>query len=501
MIIVQCPDGLQFWKERDIASWTPEFRNWWRLVRRDGRVGHRPEGPPPDGPWLPLGKHQVTPQHLQQTPAGWLDPAGFLLPLEPLTPVPPPPPEEPVEGLPCLPSKIYALTTYGRGHSRWLTDQGEVIVRWKFAEKLSQLLPDLFQCRKGIYLNRNRLTHIRIDGDKRHFVLDNGDEHTVLSGQNWVPPRLGLTSLVELDPALPARFGEYQLRDWPLELTQAPADYLKNHFSAPRTLIGNLIWQHFRSRQADPNKRGPKSYSQFWYEVVVHCLVRAGFLNQEDLTRGVSLEPKRRASEADKLYFMMYQIMDFFVDRNEFFTYRQFGFKEPDPHLTTLGSKHPHVLLVAEKEDFYEYAERLAEEFEVSLYRLSGQPWRIRSEYLAERLAALGLTEMEVIAYVDYDAGGWSVGQSVVDQLNKLGFPNVRLHYLIRQEHFTEEEKRLHTHKPQATGNNHKAKVKNWVALSGGIDGQALAIHSNHVQPFERIRNLFLDIWRLHVLS
>ena len=43
--------------------------------------------------------------------------------------------------LPAFPNP--GLTAYGRGHSRWITDQGEIIVRRKNAEKLSRLHPDL----------------------------------------------------------------------------------------------------------------------------------------------------------------------------------------------------------------------------------------------------------------------------------------------------------------------------------------------------------------------
>ena len=33
-----------------------------------------------------------------------------------------------------------------------------------------------------------------------------------------------------------------------------------------------------------------------------------------------------------------------------------------------------------------------------------------------------------------------------------------------------------------------------WVAQSGGLDGQPVGIHSNHVQPFERVRALLEEL-------
>ena len=35
-------------------------------------------------------------------------------------------------------------------------------------------------------------------------------------------------------------------------------------------------------------------------------------------------------------------------------------------------------------------------------------------------------------------------------------------------------------------------QIEHWA--SGSINGKPLAVHSNHVQPYERIRQLFIDL-------
>ena len=64
---------------------------------------------------------------------------------------------------------------------------------------------------------------------------------------------------------------------------------------------------------------------------------------------------------------------------------------------------------------------------------------------------------------------------------------------LICQECFTAEEKRLYAHPCSASSPAHATKTRNWVRESG-IDGKALGIHSDHVRPYERVRELFVKV-------
>jgi hypothetical protein len=95
-----------------------------------------------------------------------------------------------------------------------------------------------------------------------------------------------------------------------------------------------------------------------------------------------------------------------------------------------------------------------------------------------------------VIAYVDYDTGGWLLGHAFAKQLEVFGLTVASTRFLIRQECFTAEEKQLYAH-PCAGGNAaQRTKTRNWVKESGGLDGKPLGIHSDHVQPYSRVRGL-----------
>lgn len=489
MIVVQAEDGLEFWRPELVASFTPEFRNWWRVVRADGRVAHIPTAPP-EGPWVALGNALVQPRWLTACLEGWRDPAGFLLGQGALAEVASPPPAPVSADLPYPPDEIYALTIHPIYEKRflWLTDHGPV--EGRRSGRLAPIAlrhPDLVLLKKGTYLNRRRLSAIR-RRDPRHIItLDNGQKY-LLSGGGAVRPmaeRLGLTSLEELPPHEPARFGNYQLRDWPVELARASAEFLKAHFDTPRKLIAHLIWQRFRLLSSGDKRRWSDSYRGFWYESVVHTLSRAGLLH-----------PQQVDEEADKvdLYHVMFKIFDLLVEKAEFFRLMEFGLSEPDPDQTRLGKTRPEIVVVTEKDDLLQDTARICRELGLTHYHLGGQPPRLRTEYLAYRLRKLTQAPLWVIAFVDYDEAGWTIGRAVVNQLAALGVTVERLDFLLREECFTEEEIRLYAHPCKSKTKALRTLARLWVESGGGIGGEALGIHASHVQPFKRVQKLFLDL-------
>ena len=326
MIEFQGPDGLEFWPPHQVASIMPEFRNWWRGVRCDGRVAHRPT-PPPSGPWVSHASGFVNSRWLTAHQEQWKDPAAFLLPGGELAASPAEPESPEVPGLGLRAAQVFALTKVkGREEIVWHTDAGEIVWPWKRkkVEEAARLIPQLFLLRRAEYLNRSRLRSICSDGRyKRVFRLDNGREYALKSELMGAAESLGLTNYLQLAPAMPKRFREVQLRDWPLDLSKASPEFLRAHFPNPTQLIANLIWQRFRDRQAGILKRWGDSYRDFWYTVLVHALYRAGFLQAEEVRREVSLEPqRRRLSRADSLFLLTYQVMDHLVDECRFFDFR-----------------------------------------------------------------------------------------------------------------------------------------------------------------------------------
>lgn len=494
MIEFQGIDGIEFWPPHEVASIMPEYRNWWRGVRSDGRVAHRPT-PPLPGPWSALGNGFANARWLKRVGKAWEDPGGFALPTGELPP-PPPEPESPlIPELGMTASQVYALSKVVKKQEViWHTDQGAIHWRKTKLGDAAALHPDLFLLRQNEYLNRKRLRQIRASQMRyRIFALDDGREY-VLSAMSTdsTAPRLGLTSLVLLEPSCPGRFGEYQLRDWPMDLSKAPTEFLRKNFSSPRHLIGNLVWQRLRYRQTGILKRWGDSYRGFWYAVLVQTLYRAGFLDAEDLTREVSLEPHRgKLSRAEALFRLTYEIVGWFVSGCGFFDFHEFGFSDPAPELFKLGLLRPEVVLVTEKDDNLEFASKLVREFGVSHYHLGRQPSLLRSEYVAERLLRVRKT-IWVIAYVDYDAGGWALGRASAHQLEARGLQVGGFDYLLKQECFTEEEKRLHSHPCKMGSKTHRVMAERWRDLGGGLDGQLRGIYANYVEPYPRVRELFL---------
>ena len=86
------------------------------------------------------------------------------------------------------------------------------------------------------------------------------------------------------------------------------------------------------------------------------------------------------------------------------------------------------------------------------------------------------------------------MGHAFVKQMELFGLAVGGLDFLIRQESFTAEEKRLYAHPCAASNPAHVTKTRNWVRESGGIDGKPLGIHSDHVRPYERVRELFVKL-------
>lgn len=493
MIIVQGEDGLEFWRPELVASFTPEFRNWWRVVRSDGRVAHIPT-PPPEGPWVPLGTALVQPCWLTPYLEGWRDPAGFLLGHGVLAEVNGPTPPPLSAALPYPPDEIYGVTMHPTNQHAylWLTDHGPVEGKRRSGlAPIASRHPSMFYFKSGLHLNRRRISGIRARKPLHILTLDNGQEFTRTGRAADLKARLHLKSLVQLEPFEPARFGNYQLRDWPVELARASAEFLKALFDTPRKLIAHLIWQRFRMLSTGEKRKWAESYRGFWYESVVHTLSRAKLLKpgQEDQ----QVEDRGRSGE---LYHLMFEIMDLLVDQAKFFSLLEFGLADPKPKLTRVGELHPEIVVVTEKDDLLKGAGKVCRQLGLTHYHLGGQPSRLRTEHLVVKLRQRTLAPLWVIAFVDYDESGWVIGKAVVKQLETLGMQVARLNFLLHEKCFTEEEIRLYTHPCKSGSKARRTLARLWLESGGGIGGQALGIHASHVQPFKRVKQLFLDLLR-----
>lgn len=495
--------GLVFWPEHLVASLTPDFDGRWRAVMHDGSVAHGP-GPTSEAGWQKLGNALVRPELLQKTADGWKDPAGFDFPPGELSASPPPEPLPQLPELPCRRESIWALESRQGRHTLWRTDEGDFL--WKRISPLraAALLPEVFRAKKGLHLNRQRLRRVSTDAHTFYLHMDNGEVHDALrpNVREHLPAALGLTSLPHLEPYRRELYEPYGwLRDWPFDLTRASGLLLQSLFSGADELIAQLIWQRFRQRSAGLPREWSDSYRGFWYDLAPP-LFRAGFLHrlpgEEEPPPNLEPPPDDEDEQEEpqgsrSLWIRLFEVMGFLI-KARLFSYQQFGFVDPHPELTIIGTQRPEVVLVAEKDAFHEAARRLGEEFGVTVYLLGGTPSMLRSEHLARRLALVLKRQAVVVGYTDHDAGGWVVSQTAVDHLSLFGIdvrPDVI--HMVKESSFTPEELRLYAHPCSLGSAKRESLVRNWVKQGGGIDGRPWGIHSDHVQPFARVRQLFVE--------
>lgn len=498
MIELQDDEGLIFFPPERIASLCPDYGGRWRAVLEDGRVAHRPT--PAEGPWPRLGEVQVTPWLLQRGAEGWRDPAGFLLPSgEPgemalAAPLPQ------LAELPCPRGEIWGLRGLGGYDCVWLSDGGEIVQKRFRASQAAALLPEMVKVSAGQYVNRLRLQRIWYRGVACLLTTDHGQVLRIRN-QDTVAAfaaRMGLSDLTYLQPCRQELYGADMLRDWPFELLRAPAEQLRAHFTTPRRLISNVIWQRFRSRSGYGGVLSTStadSYRGLLYELAP-VLHRAGFLSARVLRElGLAAEiqedgASRAALSSAKLRILLYGIMEHLVADGRFFSFRQFGFADREPERRRVGNRLPQVILVAEKASLWDAAGLLAEELGLSLLLLDGAPSLLAMEYFAEQLPPGGT--LRVLAYVDYDPGGWLTGHAVGKHLRFYGHECAATRFLIRGEDFSAEEKELYARPCSSNGPGQRTKTRLWVEESGGLDGEARGVHADHVRPLSRVRGLLL---------
>ncbi len=422
-------------------------------------------------------------------PGGWPAPSG---PQDLPPPATPPPPDE----------VLYLQSR--EGQAWWVTDRGRLPAGTS-ARQAARSHPHLVQAGRGTYVNARRLRAVLNERKRFRLVLEGGSELTVSWGAREALARgLGLPRLDELAGTQQSHRALMRegLRDWPLLLTSAPAGFLKEEFgSAPRRLVANLLWETVRLGLRD---RG-REHRGFWYRTLLPCLVRAGLARQgvnlategSDLLgpflagEALGLLEKLTREASERLYDLLEVLAATLVGRDRLFTYRDLGFRDPRPDLRHLGERSPEVVVVAEKATLQEGVEALAATFGVSTLTLGGLPSLLSTEFLASELLARGINRVLLVAFVDFDPGGWIAARGLADQLLRYGIRTRGLRHLVRPERFTPEEIELYglpipTPTPQIEG-----KVKAWLRRSGGVQGRPLALHADHLRPVERVLEAF----------
>lgn len=448
MIVLEDAGGLFFCPRHRVATLTPEWSTRQRVVLADGRMAFTTGQPPL------VNRAHVTPQG-----SALRDPAGFLYALHQAQDVPVPPHD---------PLLWVELTSQGAVcHS----DDGAVP-----APDDSYLQhPGLVQVRHDLWLNRARLGRIRKGSGFWDILFDDGTLALKVyrNREQEVAEALGLDNLSRL--ALPSGLMREQMRDYPFELELAPAELLQEFFLQPRPLIANLIFQALRYRQLGVERENGLDHRGFWYDPIYATIGRAGFL-QDTPDRGMD----------SPLYLLYTEMLQQLVGSDRLFTFSQLGFE--DPNEGQLGSQHADTLLLVEKQSLQHYAEALTAEFGLSWIVTRGAPKLVDSEFFARRLLTLG-RPIQLVAYVDFDPQGYALARAFAEQLRRFGVPvHEQIHFLVRCECFTAEELELYAMPCPMSSTALATQAREWVEESGGVHGQALGVHANHLQPVARVR-------------
>lgn len=346
-----------------------------------------------------------------------------------------------------------------------ITAQGP---RWK-GEKdapCPQLPQDWLQVSTRLRLNPRRVRRLRLESSDLKVVLDDGSSVSVARAwRSRLLAQLGLSDARHLQPYRESLFTPF-LRDYPFELARAPAAVLKAHFGSARQLIYQVIWQALNYRLCGIEAGYSDTHRGFLYNPLAATLSRAGLWE-------------------DSCALLYAQILGDLVGTDRLFTYQQLGFQDIFSQYREIGARHPDIILFIEKDSLSKAGIEVARRLGISWIVSGGISHLGSVEYFTAALRQVYPGPVRVIVYGDFDPGGRVAGLSFARHLDRYGAPCVRPpFFLVCPQLFSAEELELFA-RPLSTKND---RVDDWVATTGGINGQPLGIHADWLQPAERVQ-------------
>jgi hypothetical protein len=245
---------------------------------------------------------------------------------------------------------------------------------------------------------------------------------------------------------------------------------LREHFGAKTgrinrsELIKNIIWQAYEQLQLRQRERFEGNIRSFWYSHVKPTLSRADAL-----------------SDSGVAYKSMIDMFVRLVMERELVRYQDFGFADERAEDRQIGDKNGHILLVAEKRGQWHLVKRIAEDFDVTIAALGGQPSLLSTEYFARELTAAGIDlaqPLPLLTIVDYDPAGDSIARTFIRQLKTFGAKELLRTDLAVPAHMTEEQIALNRYRLSRKKRQRK-KVARWLGLTGGIDRKPYGLEAD----------------------
>ncbi|MCG2740417.1 MAG: hypothetical protein L6300_09290 [Syntrophaceae bacterium] len=239
-------------------------------------------------------------------------------------------------------------------------------------------------------------------------------------------------------------------------------------------LIKNIIWQ-IRTRIVTGKLPPTQGLLRgFWYSYIKPTLARADSLNHD----------------VDQ-YSQMIKMFVRLVQYRNLMRYKDMGFVDDNENDRKIGINN-HIILFAEKAGHFPLLKRIAEQTEVTILSLGGQPSLLSAEYFVDEIKQQKIDirkSFYTFSLVDYDTSGWIIRDAFLDDLRFYGVKHLQHKDLILPNIFTQEEIHLKKY-PLPTPPEMEQKNKRWLKESGGIDGKLYGLEVD-AAPTQRIQELF----------
>jgi hypothetical protein len=260
---------------------------------------------------------------------------------------------------------------------------------------------------------------------------------------------------------------------------------LAKHFAAKSSgrimlmgLIKNIIWQAHERIQEGTEPPIEGNIRTFWYLWVKPVL---SHIPDDDNVR-------------TKPYKTMLKAFTRMIRDLHLFQYADFDFTDENWENRRIGTKHPEIIVFAEKNGWIRFLKDIHEEFGTTILTLGGAPSVLSSEYTVTHLNQVidKKKTIKLIGIVDYDPAGEMIAKAFQNQLKAMGLKNSELTTIIKPERYTAKEITMFQF-PLPTGQ--KTKTQKWIQKTNGINGQLFGLESESM-PRDRLRKLLRDILR-----
>jgi hypothetical protein len=436
LLPVQFRDAIGFWPLVEIALLMDEVEGRTTVVHQDGQVAHRPGAATAVPPLIPIAPGVLvnpafarTSRRRLEFPGGWTFPQAKLPEVAATSPTPAP-------------------VKFG---------ENEIDLR-----DLRRL-----ESKQSGYL-------LTLSGNRTLFIRYKAARALIHA--------IGLPALDFLQPVTDLHKALYTLglRDFPFVLLEAESPQALFGKDA-RAAIANLLWE--RPRRLARGLAAPDygtEYRGFYYRPVLSVLNRMGVLDPK-----MSLEMV--AQRSDPMYALYGRVLSEMVGDDRLVTLKDLGFAPQRPDLRQLGTTHPDILVLCEKESLHPEASLLGETFGCSVVVLGGMARWEATEPAADMLRpVLEGRPVRIVHYGDYDPAGWEIADVFVEQLARYDIAARIVAHLVLPQRFSQREIELLA-EPIPAGGANQTKLESWMSITHGIDGRPLRIHADHLRPAERV--------------